>query len=306
MKKKKAIIAMLLITIFCMPAISGCRKIDPSEHLIEFNLPNELPSHITEVVLEANYSRRDDGTIYHYMYTDEHPDYVMLDIVCERGYMPNVQFTMKTKDGEEIRTVTEKDISYHRFADYDETGTPKKEKVLYHFEPFMTESPKCDLVLSIDKLETKTAEHTLTFENVSWQGNPTDHFEGELKVSFSGAVPSKDGQPAVSVGHKYDVTELELLFRGEPWLSRYGDEFSMTVHFSEREVPTSLYDETDYDFTPLFYTYEVREGVRWLPVNLIRTVATSTTLTAIFRTDWDYDIDFIAEPLYRLCPLPET
>ena len=307
MKKLRLILSALLIAIFCMPVISGCRK-DPNTHYIDFKLPNTLPNHIEEVLLESNHAMRDDGTIYEYSYDDFYPENVKMRITCERGYMPKVQFTLKTKSGELIRTVTEKDIIEYDFADYDETGSPKKEKVYYRLDSFMTESPKCDLVLTIDKLETKTAEHTIKFEEVSWQGHPTDHFEDELSVSFSGAVPTKsNGTPALTTGHSYKVKELENLFKGETWISRYGDEFSMTVHFSERDVPPDDEHPGD-DFVPLFEIYEVRNGQRWgnTPVSLISTKSTSTTLTAIFRIDWDYDAIFVVEPLYRICPIPKA
>ena len=306
-KKLKLSITALIIAVLCIPVISGCRK-DQGTYYIEFNLPDTLPAHIEEVLLECNHAIRDDGTIYNYSYDNIYPQNVKLRITCERGYMPSVRFTMKTKSGEVIRTVTEKDITYYDFADYDETGVPKKETVYYRFESFMTESPNSDLVLTIDKLEVKPAEHTVTFEEINWSGNPYDHFDGELTVSFSGAIPTKlNGQTVISSGHKYKVRELQNLFKGEPWLTHYGDEFSMTVHFSEREVPPDD-EHPGYDFVPLFYTYEMRDGQRWgnIPVSLIKTTATSTTLTAIFKIDWDYSIDLIVEPLYRLCPIPEA
>ncbi|MCH5351725.1 MAG: hypothetical protein J1F39_07145 [Clostridiales bacterium] len=302
--KLSAIIISALAAVMCFPAMTGCS--DDGEKTISYTAPTTLPNHILELTLNSNYSMDEKGNIIRYSYTVDFPKNVFMSMVCERGFMPIVQFTLKKDDGTVINTITEDNIASYDFVT-DENNVTDKEKVRYLFEPFMTESPNCDVVVSVDKLETKTSEHTFTIEKINWVGNTTDHFhDGGVTISFSGNIPKKsDGTPALDPSVRYDIEQLDTLFRGETWYAKYGDEFIVTVRFPAKDVPP-LSDPEDINFAPLFYVYELIDGDRGInsPVDVVRTYSTTTTLTTVVPIKWDYSLDLIVEPLYQICPMP--
>lgn len=306
MKKKiSAIIISALAAVMTIPAMTGCT--DNGERSISYTAPTDLPNHVLQLTLNSNYAMDDNENIIKYSYTTAYPQNVFMSMVCERGYMPDVQFSMKKDDGTVISTITDENILKYDFV-RGEGNNVDREKVFYVFEPFMEESPDCDVVVSVDKLEAKTAEHTISIESINWMGNPRDYLnDAGIGISFSGDIPKKsDGTPAMDPSTRYNVDQFDALFFGDKWYAHYGDELIVTIHFPEKEVapPTSA----DEDFYPLFYVYELFEGDRsvYPPVDVLITRSTTTTLTTVIPIKWDYSLDVIVEPFYQICPMPQN
>ncbi|MCH5158125.1 MAG: hypothetical protein J1F33_02895 [Clostridiales bacterium] len=306
MKKISALIISALVAAMIFPTMTGCA--DNGEMNISYTAPTTLPKHVLDLTLQSNYSMDDKGNIIKYTYTPEYSQNVRMTMTCERGYMPNVQFTLKKDDGTVINTITDENIVSYNFV-YDENNIADKQKVQFIFAPFMTESPDCNVAIAVDKLEVKTAEHTFAIEKVNWMGNITSHFnDGNIKISFSGNIPKKsDGTLALDPNTRYDVEQLGDLFVGETWHSKYGDELIVTVRFPAKEVPPPTSAEEDINFMPLFYVYELFDGDRsvFAPVDVLTTTSSTTTLTTVIPIMWDYSLDLIVEQIYQICPQPE-